>query len=113
MRHVCRGGCSNTQRFPMNKAAFLTLLIGLIALTGCAHHYVMRLNNGGEFTTATKPRLKDGTYHFKDAKGEEQLVPAFAVRELAPASMAERENKSQPAKFKSEKKRKWYLLWLA
>lgn len=94
------------------RIAALALLLGLITLTGCAHQYVMRLHNGSEITTATKPRLKDGTYHFKDAKGEEQLVPAFAVRELAPASMAERENKSQPAKFKSEKKRKWYLLWL-
>ena len=99
------------QSLVMRKAA-LPLLIGLIALTGCANHYVMRLNNGSEITTATKPRLKDGTYHFKDAKGEEQLVPAFAVREVAPASMAERENKAQPMKMKSEKKRKWYLLWL-
>jgi hypothetical protein len=99
------------QRLVMQKAV-VPLLIGLIALTGCANHYVMRLNNGSEITTATKPRLKDGTYHFKDAKGEEQLVPAFAVREVAPASMAERENKAQPMKMKSEKKRKWYLLWL-
>jgi len=72
----------------------------------------MKLTNGSEITTATKPRLKEGTYHFKDAKGEEQLVPAFAVRELAPASVAKREDKPQPVKFNSEKKRKWYLLWL-
>jgi len=96
----------------MNKAA-LTLLIGLIALTGCAHHYVMRLNNGGEITTATKPQLKDGAYRFQDAKGKEQIVPAFAVREVAPAAVAERENTAPRMKFKSEKKRKWYLLWLA
>jgi hypothetical protein len=99
------------QRLVMQKAA-LPLLIGVIALTGCAHHYVMRLNTGSELSTATKPRLKDGAYHFKDARGEEQVVPAFAVRELAPASVAKRENKSQPSGFKSEKKRKWYLLWL-
>jgi len=96
----------------MNKAA-LPLLIGLITLTGCAHHYVMKLTNGAQITTASKPKLKDGTYRFKDAKGEEQLVPVFVVREVAPASVAERENKSQPMKLKSEKKRKWYLLWLA
>jgi len=96
----------------MNKAA-LPLLIGLITLTGCAHHYVMKLTNGAQITTASKPKLKDGTYRFKDAKGEEQHVPVFVVREVAPASVAERENKSQPMKLKSEKKRKWYLLWLA
>ena len=96
----------------MKKAA-LPFLIGLIALTGCAHHYVMKLTNGAQITTATKPRLKDGIYHFKDAKGEEHVVPAASVRELAPASMAARENKPQPMKVEKEKKRKWYLLWLA
>ena len=90
----------------MNKARLL-ILIGLIALTGCAHHYVMKLTNGAEITTATKPRLKDGSYHFKDAKGEEHIVPAASVRELAPASMAAREDKPRPMKMEQEKKRKW------
>jgi hypothetical protein len=57
----------------MKKAA-LALVIGLIALTGCAHRYVIRLDNGTEITTASKPVLKEGTYSFKDAKGEEQFV---------------------------------------
>ncbi|MEI6781040.1 MAG: YgdI/YgdR family lipoprotein [Verrucomicrobiota bacterium] len=96
----------------MKKAA-LPFLIGLIALTGCAHHYVMKLTNGAQITTASKPRLKDGIYHFKDAKGEEHVVAAASVRECAPASMAAREDKPRPMKMESEKKRKWYLLWLA
>ena len=96
----------------MKKAA-LPLLIGLIALTGCAHHYVMKLNNGMEITTASKPKLKEGVYQFKDAKGEEQFVPAIRVREIAPASMAARENKPQPIKSEPPRqKKKWYLLWL-
>ncbi len=95
------------------KHAALPLLIGLIALTGCANRYVVTLNNGGQITTSGKPKLKDGAYYFKDSKGEEQVMPAFTVRELAPASMAEREDKHQPAQFKPEKKRKWYFLWLA
>ena len=94
------------------KSAALPLLIGLIALTGCAHHYVLKLNNGTEITTATKPRLQEGVYHFKDAKGEEHFMPVTRVREIAPASMAERENKPQPLKAERQKKRKWYLLWL-
>lgn len=96
----------------MNKTALL-FLIGLMALTGCAGHYVMKLTSGGEITTASKPRLKEGVYHFKDAKGEEQIVPAASVRELAPASMAARENKPKPMKMEKDKKRKWYFLWLA
>jgi Bacterial protein of unknown function (DUF903) len=94
------------------KKATLPLLIGLIALTGCARHYVMKLSNGSEITTATKPRLKEGIYHFKDAKGEEHFVPTGRVREIAPASVVDREYKPQPIKAPSEKHRKWYLLWL-
>jgi len=95
------------------KKATLPLCLGLIALTGCAHHYVMRLNNGMEITTATKPKLKDGIYYFKDAKGEEHFISEARVRELAPASQAAREDKAQPLKNEPEKKKRhWYLLWL-
>ena len=96
----------------MNKAA-LPLLIGLIALTGCAHHYVMKLSNGAQVTTASKPKFKEGVYYFKDAKGVEHGVAAERVREIAPASVAEQEDKPKPMKSESPKKRKWYLLWLA
>jgi hypothetical protein len=96
----------------MNKAA-LPLLIGLIAVTGCAHHYVMKLNTGAQITTASKPKLKEGIYYFKDAKGEEHAVAATRVREIAPASVAQQEDKAKPMKSGPQKKRKWYLLWLA
>ena len=95
------------------KYAALPLLIGMIALSGCAHHYVMTLTSGAQITTSNKPQLKDGSYHFKDTKGQELSVPAFNVRELAPAAVAERESKPQAGKFKSEKKHHWYFLWLA
>ena len=95
----------------MKKAA-LSLLIGLVALTGCAHQYVLKLTNGSDITTSTKPRLKEGVYHFKDAKGEEHFVPQGRVREVAPASVVKRDNKPQPVKDGMPKKRKWYLLWL-
>ena len=52
-------------------------------------------------------------YYFKDAKGEEHSVAAGRVREIAPASVAAKENKPQPLKSEPTKKRKWYLLWLA
>jgi hypothetical protein len=96
----------------MKKAA-LPLFIGVIVLTGCAHHYVMKLSSGAEITTATKPRLKDGVYHFKDAKGEEHFVPMARVRVVEPASAAAQENQPRPVQSSPVKKRKWYLLWLA
>ena len=88
------------------------LLVALLALTGCAHQYVLKLSSGGEITTASKPKLKDGIYYFKDAKGEEHVIPVSRVREIAPASMVERENKPQPLKSEPPTKRHWYLLWL-
>ncbi len=94
------------------KTPVLLSTIALIALTGCATPYVLKLTNGSEITTPARPRLKDGVYYFKDAKGQEHSVLAARVREVAPASVAEAENKSQPVKVKSDKKRKWYLLWL-
>jgi hypothetical protein len=96
----------------MNKVA-LPLLIGLIALTGCAHHYVIKLSSGAQITTASKPKLKDGIYYFKDSKGEEHALAGARVREVAPASVAQQEDKPKPMKSESPKKRRWYLLWLA
>ena len=94
------------------KRTVLPLAIGLIALTGCTHQYVMRLSNGADITTASKPKLKEGIYSYKDAKGEENFVPASRVREIAPASVAKKENKTPPLKSAPQKK-KWYFLWLA
>jgi hypothetical protein len=89
------------------------VLAGLIVLTGCAHHYVLRLNSGSEIVTASKPKLKDGVYEFKDARGEEHLVPAGRVREVAPASVAQREDRPKPMKVEPPPTKKhWYLLWL-
>jgi hypothetical protein len=95
----------------MSKAS-RSLLLSLVVLTGCARHYVLKLNNGSEIVTATKPRLKEGSYHYKDAKGEQHVVAAARVREMAPASVAKRESKPQPVRGGPPKKRKWYLLWL-
>ena len=95
------------------KKGYRFVVVGLCVLTGCAHHYVMRLNNGGEIVTASKPELKEGTYTCKDAKGAEHSVAAGRVREVAPASVAEKEKKPAPFKAEPPKKRKWYLLWLA
>jgi hypothetical protein len=97
----------------MNKLA-LPLLVGALVLSGCASSYVIKLTNGTELTTASKPKREGGAYVFKDAKGEEHSVAAARVREIAPASMAaeERKPKSRPS-APMPHKRKWYYLWLA
>jgi hypothetical protein len=96
-----------------NKLA-LPLLVGLLVLSGCASHYVIKLSNGSEITTASKPRLEGEAWHFKDAKGQEHVVARGRVREIAPASMAAEEKKKvkAPKSSAAPHKRKWYFLWL-
>jgi Bacterial protein of unknown function (DUF903) len=82
----------------MKRALISLVLLFLVAVCGCARHYMIKLNNGGEITTYSKPQLKNGSYHFKDAKGNMQSLPAGRVAEIAPQSMAKEE---KPA-FKPE-----------
>ena len=74
----------------MNKIGLL-LMLSLSLLCGCAHTYVITLDNGKRVTTASKPRLQNGRYVFKDAMGRPSFVPVSRVREIAPASMVKEE----------------------
>jgi Bacterial protein of unknown function (DUF903) len=74
----------------MNRFALL-FSIGLAALCGCAHTYVITLDNGRRITTASKPHRQNGRYVFKDAAGRTVFVSANQVREIAPASMVKEE----------------------
>jgi hypothetical protein len=67
-------------------------LVCALALSGCAHHYMIKLNNGAQVATASKPQLKGGNYVFKDANGREVSIPRSRVREIAPASMAQEDS---------------------
>ncbi len=72
----------------------LILAITLILLTvfsGCAHQYVITLDNGRHITTSSKPRVVGERYVFKDASGKDAYVGVGRVREIAPASMQKEE----------------------
>jgi hypothetical protein len=71
----------------MKSLLTLTLLSALL-LAGCARHYTITLNSGNRITALGKPRLENGSYVFKDAKGQVTSVPAGRVREVAPANMS-------------------------
>ncbi len=81
------------------KIVLMSLLLGvLVATCGCARHYVIRLNNGAQITTSSKPRLKGASYYYKDSNGKPQAISAGRVAEIAPASMV----KEEKAIFKPE-----------
>jgi hypothetical protein len=74
------------------KQFLATVMLGAVLLTGCTRHYVITLNSGARITTLGKPQFQNGTYIFKDAKGQPTSVFAGSVREIAPASMSKQEN---------------------
>jgi hypothetical protein len=91
----------------------LPLLAGLLVLSGCASQYVIKLTNGNEVTSSTKPRLEGNVYRFKDSNGVEHVVQRGRVREIEPTSMAKAENRPKPVPTASTpSKRHWYFLWL-
>ncbi len=87
------------------KRLVLPLGLGLALLSGCAHQYVMKLSNGMQITSASRPQLKGANYHYKDAKGQDHVIPQSRVQEIEPASQARAESQFTPQK---PKKKHWY-----
>jgi hypothetical protein len=83
-------------------------ILSALALCGCAQQYVIKLNNGVQLTTASKPKLKGTNYHFKDARGQDNVVPQGRVVEIEPASMAREEKKFTP---QQPQKKHWWQFW--
>src|SRR3954469_5410900 len=97
--------CDSFCKMKCVRWSFLCLLL----LAGCASQYVITLNNGTKLTTASKPVLKNGRYHYKDGAGHENVVSEVRVRQIEPASVAEEEAKKN--KFKPSPggtKKHWY-----
>lgn len=90
----------------------LLLLLGGLLLSGCARHYVLTLNNGSQVDAWGKPKLVNGSYHFKNVQGKETQISSSRVNEVAPASMVRDPQQTLPS-TKPAKKRHWYFLWLA
>ena len=73
-------------------------LAATLLFCGCSRKYVMKTTSGARITTASKPKLKNGYYTFKDAQGHPQQIGAGRVLEIAPESMAtDDKSKFKPA----------------
>ena len=87
------------------RSAALGLAVLMVALSGCAHQYTMKLSNGMTVTTSNRPKLKGANYYYKGPRGEVEAVPQSRVLEIEPTSMAKDENKF---KVSQPKKQHWY-----
>ena len=67
------------------------LALAAVVCTGCATRYSITLNNGDVITSRGKPKHDErGYYFYKDANGQTNVIPAGRVREISPASMADK-----------------------
>ena len=90
----------------------LLLLVSLAVLCGCAHQYLMKISNGDQIISFSKPKLNEGRYYFTDDMGQEHVISQSRVVKIETVSVAqEKEKPLSPAKPKKPKH--WYFLWLA
>ena len=91
------------------------MILGFVGLSGCAHQYVMKLSDGDQIISYSKPRLEGGSYHFTDSLGGKHAIPQNRVVKLRPVSVVNEKPKPAPADSgpKPVKRKHWYFLWLA
>ncbi|MFO1478078.1 MAG: YgdI/YgdR family lipoprotein [Verrucomicrobiota bacterium] len=82
------------------KLSRIILLAGLLAVTGCARHYIITMSNGSQVVTTSKPKQDGNYFNYKDAKGNPARISAGMVREIRPLSDAADSN----AQFNPSKK---------
>ena len=60
------------------------LAIFSVVLPGCVNRYKITLTNGNAITTTSRPKLdkKTKTFHFRDAHGRKDSLPAIRVTEI-------------------------------
>ena len=89
----------------------LALLVSQAVLCGCAHQYLLKLDNGGQLLSYTKPKKQGDSYHYTSETGVNYLVPQKRVVKIKAVSVVKEEAKPPPLPPKRPKH--WYFLWLA
>ena len=90
----------------------LTLLVSLVVLCGCVRHYLMKLSDGDQTISVSKPKLQETNYHFTGSDGGEYAIPRSRVVKIKTIS-AEEPEKRPSSPPKPNKPKHWYFLWLA
>jgi hypothetical protein len=92
-------------------SAALTALVGLVCFCGCAHQYLLKLNNGDELFALTKPKLQGTNYFYTNRVGSPCAIPRIYVAKIRAVTVVE--EKPKPATPPPKKPKHWYFLWLA
>ena len=95
----------------IKRALTLSLLVSLTALCGCAHRYLMKLSNGAQMISISKPKLQGANYHFRSEAGTECVIPKSRVVKIETGAVV-KEEKKKPAPTGPKKPKHWYYLWL-
>ena len=90
-----------------------SLLVSLAVLCGCAHQYLIKIDNGDQIISASKPRLQGTHYHFTDDTGMECVMPQSRVVKIKTLSAVKEEKEKPLSPVPPKKPKHWYLLWLA
>lgn len=90
----------------------LALLVSQAVLCGCAHQYLLKLDNGDQLLSYSKPKKQEDSYHYTGATGVNFLVPQNRVVKIKAVSVVKEEAKPM-APARPKRPRHWYFLWLA
>lgn len=88
------------------------LLTGLLCLCGCVHEYLIKLNDGDQVISLSKPKFQGTNCYFIDTTGSRCMVPRSHVAKIRGISMVHEGQKPAPS-APPKKPRHWYFLWLA
>jgi hypothetical protein len=72
----------------------------------------MKLSNGGQIISISKPKLEGTHYHFRNNEGQECVIPQDRVVKIEAGAVQTEEKKPAPPTRPKQSKH-WYLLWLA
>lgn len=91
------------------------LLAGLLGVCGCAHQYLLKLSDGDQILSLTKPHPQGTNYLFTGETGTPCVLPRSRVVHIRAVSMVNEEQEAQKAASpaKPKKPKHWYFLWLA
>jgi hypothetical protein len=92
------------------------MLVGtLVFLCGCMHQYLMKLSNGDEIISLSKPKLQGTNYLFTGDGGTRYMIPESRVTKIRAVKVVNEEKRpaTPSPPVNQQKPKRWYFLWLA